>query len=198
MKLIKIQNQLKSSGLTVFTTREFTRVTRMSFTASRKFLLRYTELGIFWQLRRGYYTFREPPVHAWIIAHKLYQPSYISMESALSHYGFIPESVYGVTSVTTRLTREFQANNTLFIYQTMKKEAYRGYRPHMIDGQTVFLAEPEKVLADYFYFVHLGKKNWNDRIRIQDIHQKKLWDYLKCFERKNLLSWSRDAIADKL
>ena len=34
-----------------------------------------------------------------VLAQRIYGPSYISLESALSHHGWIPEAVYAVTSV---------------------------------------------------------------------------------------------------
>ena len=197
MKLFEIQNSLHKAGLTLFTTAEFRRVTAMSATGSRKFLLRYTNLGCFWQLRRGLYALREGSLHLWVVANKLYRPSYISLETALSYHGLIPETIYGVTSVTTRTTREFEACETVFLYHSLKKQAYTGYGPMTIDGATVLVAEPEKAVADYLYFVHLGRKEWNDRLRSQQLNQQKLWKYLELFERKHLLSWGRNVIKKK-
>ncbi len=45
-----------------------------------------------------------------LAANHLYGPSYVSLESALSFYGLIPEKVYAVRSVTTRLSKEFSNN----------------------------------------------------------------------------------------
>lgn len=37
-----------------------------------------------------------------LVANHLLSPSYVSLESALSYYGLIPEKVYSVRSVTTK------------------------------------------------------------------------------------------------
>lgn len=197
MKLIEIQKTLKNSGLLVFTTAEFRRTCGFSWTGARKFLLRYTRHGVFWQLKRGSYALREPPVPPWLIANKLYAPSYISLDSALSYYAVIPETIYTVTSVTTRITREFEACETHFVYRTIKPSAYGGYQPLSIDGQTVLVAEPEKALADTLYFVHLGKKELNERISWRRINTTRLKKYLKQFGRKNFTDWSWNVISKK-
>lgn len=194
MKLIDVQKQMRKAGIKVFTTVEFQRVTGMSATGSRKFLLRYTALGVFWQIKRGLYAVRDDRFNSWQVANKLYQPSYISLETALSHYGCIPETVYGITSITTRTTREFEACELVFYYHSLKREAYTGYAPLKINGETVLVAEPEKALADYLYFVHLGKKSFNDRLTVKNLGHEKLWHYLKLFNRKHLLERSRDVI----
>lgn len=196
MKLIQVQKQLKENGLEIFTTLEFQRVTGLSGPAARKFLMRYTDYGVFWQVKRGLYALRNE-VHPWVVANKLYRPSYISLETALAYYGLIPEAIYGITSVTTRLTREFEACETLFFYQTIKKVAFQGYKPVILEKATVLIAEPEKALADFFYFVYLGKKSKNDRLKLSGINKKLFLFYLESFERKNLLAWGQDVIRKK-
>ena len=38
-----------------------------------------------------------------LLANHIYGPSYVSMQTALRYYGLIPEAVYSVQSMTTRL-----------------------------------------------------------------------------------------------
>ncbi len=195
MKLIWVQNRLKNAGARIFTTDEFRRFTGMSATGGRKFLLRYVAQGLFWQIRRGLYASRDDFPHLWVIANRLYHPSYISLETALSHYGIIPETIYSITSVTSKITRRFEACDRHFQYHKVKQKAYTGYCPLQLDGQIILVAEPEKALADYLYFVHLGKKKLNDRLNCRGIHKKQVWSYLALFERPSLIDWSRHVIA---
>jgi len=197
MNFIKVQKRLKETGMVIFTTLEFQRLMGMSTTASRKFLLHYTRLGIFWQIKRGLYSLRFDELHPWLVANKLYQPSYISLDTALSYYGLIPETIFEVTCITTRATREFEACNLIFHYHTIKKQAYTGYDPKIIDNNTILLATPEKAIADYLYFAHLGKVSWNDRIRFKGLHKQQLKYHLKLFGRKHLLKWSQNVIGNK-
>ena len=55
------------------------------------------------------------------IANRLYQPSYLSFEYALAFYNLLPEMPYGVTSATTKPTRNFIINGLGFNYLTIKK-----------------------------------------------------------------------------
>ena len=90
-------------------------------------------------------------VDVMIFATKIYQPSYISMETALSFYGIIPEAVFTTTSVTTRKTKEFKTPMGNFSYQKIKKEAFGGFETKNENGISYKLALPEKALIDFFY-----------------------------------------------
>ena len=122
-----------------------------------------------------------------IIANKLYQPSYISLEKALSYYNIIPETVYSITSVTAKSTREFETPRATFSYQTIKPEAYTGYNARNIDGFIVLFAQAEKALADYLYFVDLKKVSLNDRLMLKNIKRSKLTSYVRLFKRQGML-----------
>ena len=54
-------------------------------------------------------------------------------------------------------------------------------------GQEAFIAEPEKALADYLYFVAIGQKVLNERLELKEINKKKLIKYAKLFGRRGLL-----------
>ncbi|TDJ09474.1 MAG: hypothetical protein E2O68_00280 [Deltaproteobacteria bacterium] len=66
------------------------------------------------KLKRGLYLFaknlRKGPISKSLIANKLYNPSYISFESALSYYGLIPETVYTTTSACFRRKNKMFSN----------------------------------------------------------------------------------------
>src|SRR3989338_6658324 len=68
--------------------------------------------GYIQKLRRGYYIFSDIALNEeklFLVANRLYGPSYVSLEMALSFYGLIPEGVYALTSITTRKTEHFKA-----------------------------------------------------------------------------------------
>src|SRR6185369_8767235 len=71
----------------------------------RRQLSRWTKAGRLFQLRRGLYALAPPfqkiKPHPFVIANRLMPGSYVSNQSALAHYGLIPEYVPVVTSVTT-------------------------------------------------------------------------------------------------
>lgn len=192
MNYQKTIEKLLLSGINIFSTLEFARLFGASKIAAQKFLTKYAKKGTFTKIKNGLYYFNLNLPPETIIANKLYEPSYISFEYALNFYGIIPESVYGVTSATTKATREFNVAGRLFSYYRLKKTAFFGYKPQEIDGnKIIYIAEPEKALADYLYFVDLKKKKMSERIDIKKIKQKKLFLYLKKFKRSSLLKLAK-------
>lgn len=184
---IKVEEKLKSIKIYLFTPREFKDIFGVSQKTASVFISRNLESGLFLKLRNGYYILKDSNISLYFIANKLYQPSYISLEMALSHYNIIPEVVYTTTSVTTKATREFETIKGVFSYQRIKKEAFTGYIPKQIEGNIVMIAEPEKALSDYLYFADLKKISLNDRIDLRGINKKKLIKYATLFNRSSLL-----------
>ena len=117
--------------------------------------LQWQKAGYIVPLRQGWYAFADymsKPDFARYIAAKIYSPSYISLHTALSYYGMIPEAVVEITSITTRKTIRFEIVFATYSYQTVKPSLFWGYEPKpMRDGQTFMLATPEKALLDLLY-----------------------------------------------
>lgn len=126
------------------------------YQVARNQLSRWAKKGALVSLKKGMYAFRPeegaPAPEILYIANRLYEPSYISMEYALSLYELIPEYVSVVTSITTRKTMLFKNALGHFSYQHVVPRAFRGFRQekHSHDRQ-VFVAEPEKAVLDFLY-----------------------------------------------
>lgn len=86
-----------------------------------------------------------------LIANRIYTPSYISFESALSYYGFIPEGVTTIHSATSRKTTAYSTPLGNFSYRNLKPQHMVGVRMIKAANQQVRLAEPEKAVLDYIY-----------------------------------------------
>lgn len=95
---------------------------------------------------------RHPP-HAFELSQRIYGPGYISLESALSHHGWIPEAVYTITSVSQKRSREFETPLGIFSYTRIPQNLlFAGVRrEERTDGGSFLVAEPLKALADYVY-----------------------------------------------
>ena len=187
-----MDQQLARAGLTIFSDRDFRRIAGVSKTAASFLLIRYARRGCLRRLKRGLYAApsRMPP--RWAIANKVYSPSYISMSSALSYHGLLPESVYSVTSVTTKSTRKFEIDEVGYVYRTLKRSAFGGYRAAQLDGETVLIAEKEKAAADYLYFVFLKKETFNRRLDLSKLDQGRLNECLKLFNNPRFLNWFKN------
>jgi predicted transcriptional regulator of viral defense system len=121
----------------------------------------WTRAGKVLQLRRGVYAF--PPPYAderpltYVVANRLVRPSYVSLQSALSHYGLIPEHVASVTSVTTGRPITVRNDFGRFIYRHVKTEFFFGFHCLQLSrGQFAFLGTPEKALLDLLYLTPGG------------------------------------------
>jgi hypothetical protein len=108
-------------------------------------------------LRRGLYCladrFLRQKLNPFTIAQRIYGPSYISLESALSFHGWIPEAVYGVTSVSLERSREFDTPLGHFSFTRVPQVTLfvEVQRLDAEGGGHFFMASPAKALADYVY-----------------------------------------------
>lgn len=85
-----------------------------------------------------------------LLANHLYGPSYVSMESALRYYGFIPEQVYTVRSMTLNRSKKYKTALGHFEYITAPATYYPiGIVQHTVENKYTFMmASPEKALCD--------------------------------------------------
>ena len=149
MKYIDIQNNLRNLG--VFTLNDI----RMLDTEFREPTLNdWLNSGWIKRVRRFWYadsSFNPQGNDYFFIANKIYPPSYISLESALSYYGFIPETTLQITSISTRKTNIFDTQFGVFSYKSVKSSLYFGYEILQNNGRSIQFANPEKCILDYLY-----------------------------------------------
>lgn len=149
-------------------------------------LVEWQEKGYIQRLRNKFYCFTNQKIdefYLYYVANQLYRPSYVSLESALSQYGFIPEGVFQITSCTTLKTISTHTPVGNFFYRRIKPSLYFGYQLEQWNNHRYAIAEPEKALIDYLYLHpeinetdHLAALRWNiseikQRISMDKIHQ---------------------------
>ncbi|MFT3741404.1 MAG: hypothetical protein QM752_01785 [Gammaproteobacteria bacterium] len=97
------------------------------------------------------------------LANLIYGPSYISLEYALAFYGFIPERVEALTSVTNKKDKLFKTPLGVFSYRYLNPIKYCvGITQLMYDAtHPILIATPEKALTDQIILntSHLHFKN---------------------------------------
>ena len=186
LKPIPVRQELLARGAIIFSPRDFQRIFLSTPSRTKYFLEEYTRAGLFLRLKRGLYALKSdlPPEEE--IANLLYRPSYISLEYALGTYNVLMEMTYSITSVSPQPTRTFVVGEQTFSYLTIQKRAFIGYVPVKRRGRTVLMAEPEKALVDYLYFVSLGKKPKNDRLNTSALEAEKARHYASLYQRRSL------------
>lgn len=122
----------------------------------RRQLGRWVKGDKVFQLRRGLYTLAPPyqstPPHPFQIANRLVRGSYVSLQSALSFAGLIPEAVPVTTSVTTARPNRWETPLGVFDFRHIQVDLFYGYRNVEVGrGQSAFVARPEKALLDLVY-----------------------------------------------
>lgn len=131
-------------------------------------LARFRERGLVKSLKRGLYFFPDRHFDEFEAANKIYQPSYISLETALNYHGVIPDVPLGqVVSVTPVTTRTFDTPVGVYSYRKIRKGFFWGYCESPIR-----MALPEKALLDFEQFNSKGavkelRVDWSkiDRIK---------------------------------
>jgi hypothetical protein len=178
---------------------------------NRMNLVRWQKKGYIKKIINGWYCFAESESREnipWLAANLLYQPSYISLHSALSYYNLIPEAVYTTTSVTTKKTNSFNTVMGNYSYNHVKTAIY-GFGHTLIDFETgsgsgnhrlyansnsrkILFAELEKAVLDFFYINSFYKTEKDieylrfDETVLNDIRKETLFLYLEKYQNKSL------------
>lgn len=158
------------------------------------------------RVKRGLYVagdlYRNDEVSQELLANLLYGPSYISMDYALSFYGLIPERVYEVTSMTTKLLKDYVTPFGRYTYIKSTKCLY----PIGItlvqnnDDSRFMIATKEKALCDKLVYTKNSqitsikrlREYLNEDLRLdvdtfQEFNLEILLACMKCSKKVNVL-----------
>lgn len=140
------------------------------------------------KLKKGAYLLRDEPYPDvnWL-SNELYQPSYISLESALGFYGFLPERITDLTAITTLKTKSFRNELGNFVYRHVKPEAFRGFQKTGDTKLAFFIAEPEKAVVDFLYF-NLPRFGVKPDVVFRESYRFQNYENL---DKKKLTHWGR-------
>jgi predicted transcriptional regulator of viral defense system len=163
----------------------------------RRQLHTWTRNGLLMSIAGGYYVLAEKTIdeeYLFMAANLLYEPSYVSLESALAYYQVIPETVLGVTSISSRRTKQFSSDWGIFHYRSVRSDLLFGYEVVEVNRQKKYkMAKLEKAILDFLYLnskinqiIELEALRWN-KDRIQAELDELLFDtYLEIFNKKSL------------
>lgn len=137
-----------------------------------------------------------------LAANSIYEPSYISLQTALSYYGLIPEFIFSITSLTSMTNADFDTTLGHFTYNHIKPSLMFGYKlmefenPFIKNNENnrhIKIADIEKSILDYFYInadINTEKEILQVRIDTDvfesDVNLDKLYKYLSDFRNKAL------------
>lgn len=159
-------------------------------------LKEWQKKGYIEKLCKGFYFFTDLKINDVVkyhFANQIYTPSYLSLERVLSNNGLIPETVYGITSVTSRKKRNVFTRHGNFIYREVKSDLFFGYKVEEVKQVKYKIASVEKAVLDFFYLnSHLNSVEKIKNIRFDSelffeiINEDKFREYLNRFNSKAL------------
>lgn len=138
-----------------------------------------------------------------LLANHLWGPSYISSDTALSHWGLIPERVYEICSMTTNLSKTYKtpAGRFRYIRLSLPYYSFGQQQLELTSKQRVLIASPEKALCDKIVTTprlvlrsikkmkeYLTEDLRIDRQRLRDLNVRKIEDWLTDIPKQNSIS----------
>jgi predicted transcriptional regulator of viral defense system len=153
--------------------------------------------GTIKSLAGGYYILADRAIDEmalFMVANKIYEPSYVSLESALAYYGVIPETVLGVTSISSRKTKQYESPWGVFSYRSIKPQTMIGYQViENTPGIKFKIANLEKALLDYLYLnskiqsmADFEGLRWNRNQLLGLMDHSMFTRYVKLFDKRAL------------
>ena len=125
---------------------------------------------------RNKYFLKDAYINDFSLANFLYQPSYISFESALNFYGILSQFPYEISSITIKKSTRKKFQEKVFTYAQIKKELFFGYQKM----EDFLIAFPEKAFLDQLYFYSKGLRTLNlDEYDLKLLKIVRLKEYLK-------------------
>jgi predicted transcriptional regulator of viral defense system len=126
-------------------------------------LTRWVKSGRLHELRRGLYAlappFRKISPHPFLVANRIVPGSYVSLQSALAHYGLIPEHVAVTTSVTAGSPGTWDTPIGRYHFRPIRPDLLTGFQRTAVgEGREALLATREKALLDLIH-LELGAES---------------------------------------
>ncbi len=159
-------------------------------------LTNWQNKGYIQKVRNGWYILTDRRINEellFTIANQIYTPSYVSLESALSWHGLIPEGVFTTTSVCSRKTQFFETPLGKFTYQNIQPSQLSGFRLIESNGWRFKMADAEKALVDFFHLhpqyntIESVESLRLNPTSVSELSWEKIDTYTTLFENKALI-----------
>ena len=147
-----------------------------------KIVKRLLESEVLIKIERNKYCLKNYSCSDFALSNFLYEPSYVSFESALSYHGILSQFPYEITSATLGQTRSKKFNGKEYGYYHLKKSLFWGY----IKNDNYLIADKEKALTDQLYLASKGiKKMHLEEYDLSLINIQSLKSYISRFPQTN-------------
>ncbi|MFP3911221.1 MAG: hypothetical protein ACLFUT_04010 [Desulfobacteraceae bacterium] len=145
-------SKLLSADSPFFTISSLQGIFSVSRESARTIATRLVKRKILTRIRRDLYTLVNRQYSLFSLANALFQPSVISLESALNYWGLIVQAPQIIFSIALR-SYQCEVDNITFVYRRMTPSLMRFGQVKIED---FYIAEPEKALLDTLYMRSKG------------------------------------------
>ncbi|MFH2061876.1 MAG: hypothetical protein ABIJ43_02735 [Candidatus Beckwithbacteria bacterium] len=176
MSSIKYVQQIINSRKKFFTSGELRQLLEVESARTLENIIhKLIQEKVLVSLEKGKYLVLNQQASDFEIAQFLYQPSYVSFESALNYHGALSQFPMEITSVTTKKRVSKQFDDKIFSYAKIKISLFTGY--YKVDD--FLMAFPEKALFDQMYMIvkSLKTKEYLDEMDYSRVDVKKVRKY---------------------
>jgi len=179
--LAGITKKVYDSGFSFFTLKTLRDILEISkestlFSIVKKLI----KAGVLLKIEKDKYLLKRREANDFALANFIYQPSYISFESALNFYGILSQFPYEISSATARKSVKKVFQDKIFVYSHIKKELFWGYEKK----ENFLIALPEKALLDQVYLMSKGCKSINlDEYDLSRMKVSRLKEYLSKYPK---------------
>ncbi len=139
----------------VFNISTFKSLTKYGENYARLVLHRLTEKGLVIRIERNKYTVHKDPL---LIASHIVWPAYISMWGSIRYYNLTDQIVSIISVITPREKNNIEFCGTKIRFFKIGGDKFTGYKKENYNGTEIFVAEPEKAIADALFFKMMSPK----------------------------------------
>lgn len=166
LKLLK-----KLEQYPVFNIQQFKALTKYKPDYARLAIHRLIKNKLIKKIERNKYTVHND---AFLISSYISWPSYISMWSALRYYNLTDQIVNNIQVITARPRKDIEFNKIKIRFFKINKSRLTNYTKKRYENHEIFIAEPEKALADALLFKTISQKEAEEIISKNKLSKRKI------------------------
>jgi len=179
-KLLEAVNRIPKN---YFSLQDLYKISNKDKNSLKVALSRAVRVGEVVKLTKGLYAVGVDNVSWKNLAITIYNPSYISFESALGYYNILSQQTLGLTLATTKRGKKINIQNNVINYRHIKDDLFWGHKRE----DDYFIADAEKAFLDLAYLSLNGYGHFDpEEMNLNLLDRAKVDKYLKKFNSARL------------
>jgi len=177
LNLYLIPKKVEQTERAVYSVQQFSNLIGKPRTVARVYMNRLVKRGLAKNVLKGKISFLDDD---FVISAQMFEPSYISLSTALAFHELIPQISAFVECVTTRNSRKYP--HLGITYHKISPKLFYGYSKLRKAWSYILIADPEKAVIDSLYFNAIDIDTVKDIL--PKLNSEKIEKYIKMFKGK--------------